>query len=63
MIETYMTVLPVILYGCKTWSLTLTDEYKMGVFKRVVLSRTLKLEDMDVKWGLGKRESYGFHNL
>jgi hypothetical protein len=30
-------ILPVALYGCETWSLTLTGEYKLGVFEKRVL--------------------------
>jgi hypothetical protein len=31
-IKTYRTIiLPVVLYGCETWSRTLTEEYKLRV--------------------------------
>ena len=30
---------PVVLYGCKTWSLTLTDERRLRVFENWVLRR------------------------
>jgi len=33
-------ILPVILYGCETWSLTLREEHRLRVFKnRVLLDR------------------------
>jgi hypothetical protein len=32
-------ILPVILYGCETWSLTLRDEYRLRVFENRVLRR------------------------
>jgi hypothetical protein len=32
-------ILPVVLYGCETWSLTLREEHKMRVFKNRVLRR------------------------
>jgi hypothetical protein len=32
-------ILPVVLYGCETWSLTLREEHKLRVFKNRVLSR------------------------
>jgi len=32
-------VLPVVLYGCETWSLTLWDEKKLRVFENMVLRR------------------------
>jgi hypothetical protein len=31
--------LPVVLYGCETWSLTLREEHKVGVFGNRVLRR------------------------
>jgi hypothetical protein len=32
-------ILPVVLYGCETWSLTLTDEHRLRVFENRVLRR------------------------
>ena len=32
-------ILPVVLYGCETWSLTLRDERKLRVFENMVLRR------------------------
>jgi hypothetical protein len=32
-------MLPLFLYGCETWPLTLKEEYKVGVFGNVVLRR------------------------
>jgi hypothetical protein len=32
-------ILPVVLYGCKAWSLTLRKEYRLRVFENRVLSR------------------------
>jgi hypothetical protein len=31
--------LPVILYGCETWSLTLREEHRLRVFENRVLRR------------------------
>jgi hypothetical protein len=37
-IKIYKTViLPVVLYGCETWSLTLREEHKLRVFENTVL--------------------------
>jgi hypothetical protein len=37
----YKTViLPFVLYGCKTWSLTLREEHRLRVFENRVLRRT-----------------------
>jgi len=30
-------ILPVVLYGCETWSLTLREEYRLRVFENRVL--------------------------
>jgi hypothetical protein len=39
-IKIYRTViLPVVLYGCVTWSLTLREEHRIRVSKNRVLSR------------------------
>jgi hypothetical protein len=32
-------IVPVVLYGCETWSLTLRDERRLGVFGNSVLRR------------------------
>jgi hypothetical protein len=32
-------MLPVVLYGCETWSLTLSEEYRLRVFENRVLRR------------------------
>jgi len=39
-IKIYRTIiLPVVLYGCETWSLTLREERKLMVFENMVLRR------------------------
>jgi hypothetical protein len=39
-IKIYKTIiLPVVLYGCETWSLTLRDEHRLRVFENRVLRR------------------------
>ena len=32
-------ILPVVLYGCETWSLTLREKSKLRVFENMVLRR------------------------
>jgi len=32
-------ILPVVLYGCETWSLTLSEERRLRVFENRVLRR------------------------
>jgi len=39
-IKIYRTIiLPVVLYGCETWSLTLREERKLRLFENMVLRR------------------------
>ena len=39
-IKIYKTIiLPVVLYGCETWSMTLREERKLRVFENMVLRR------------------------
>jgi len=40
MIKIHITImLPVVWYGCETWSLTLREEHKLRVFENRVLRR------------------------
>jgi hypothetical protein len=39
-------ILPVVLYGCKTWSLTLKEERRLRVF----VNRVLKRDEVTGKW-------------
>ena len=42
-IKIYKTIiLPVVLYGCETWSLTLREESRLRVFENRILRRTFK---------------------
>jgi hypothetical protein len=48
-IRIYKTIiLPVVLYGCETWSLTLRVEHKRGVFENRVLRKIFgpKMDEM-----------------
>jgi len=39
-IKIYRTIiLPAVLYGCETWSLTLREEHRLRVFENRVLRR------------------------
>jgi hypothetical protein len=39
-VKIYKTIiLPVVLYGCETWSLTLREEHRLRVFENRVLGR------------------------
>jgi len=34
-----LIILPVVLYGCETWSLTIREEHRLSVFEKRVLRR------------------------
>jgi len=42
-------ILPVVLYGCETWSLTLREENRLRVFEDRVLNRIFGLDREEVK--------------
>ena len=57
-IKIYRTIiLPVVLYGCETWSLTLREEHKLRVFENRVLRRIFGPKRDGVTVGLR-----GLHN-
>jgi len=43
-------ILPVILYGCETWSLTLREERRLRVFQNRVLRRIFGPKRDEVRW-------------
>ena len=45
-------ILPVVLYGCKTWSLTLREERRLRVFENRVLRRVFgpKRDEVTGEW-------------
>ena len=50
-IKIYRTIiLPVVLYGCETWSLTLREERKLRVFANMVLRRIFGPRSVKVTW-------------
>ena len=52
-IKIYRTIiLPVVLYGCETWSLTLREERKLRVFENMVLRRIFgpRRDEVTVEW-------------
>jgi hypothetical protein len=51
--RTYKTIiLPVVLYGCGTWSLTLREEHRLWVFENKVLKRIFgpKRDEVKGRW-------------
>jgi len=52
-IKIYRTIiLPVVLYGCETWSLTLREERRMRVFENRFLRRIFgpKRDEVTGEW-------------
>ena len=52
-IKIYRTIiLPVLLYGCETWSLTLREEQRLRVFENRVLRRVFgpKRDEVTGEW-------------
>jgi hypothetical protein len=52
-------ILPLVLYGCKTWSLTLREERRLRVFENRLLRRIFrrKRDEVTGKWrGLHNEE-------
>jgi hypothetical protein len=63
-VKTYKTIiLPVVLYGCETWSLTLREEHGLSVFENRVLRRILgpKRDEVTGEWR--KLHNEELHNL
>jgi hypothetical protein len=56
--------LPVVLYGCETWSLTLKEECRLRVFENRVLRRIFGPKRVDVsgEWRrLHNKELYALY--
>jgi hypothetical protein len=54
-------ILPFVLYGCETWSLTLREEHRLKVFENRVLRIFGPKRDEDGSWR--KLHNDEFHNL
>jgi len=58
-------ILPVILYGCESWSTTLADEHKLRVFENKILRKIYgpKRDEMTGEWRrLHNDELYGLYD-
>jgi hypothetical protein len=63
-VKIYKTIiLPVVLYECETWSLTLREEHRLGVFEDRVVRRISgpKRDEVTGEWR--KLHSEELHNL
>jgi hypothetical protein len=55
--------LPLALYGCETWSLTLREEHRLRVFENRVLRRIFEPKRDEVTGGWRKLRNEELHNL
>jgi hypothetical protein len=55
--------LPVVLYGCETWSPTLKEEHRLRVFEVKVLRRIFGLKWDEMIGGWRKLHNEELHNL
>jgi hypothetical protein len=56
-------ILPVVLYGCETWSLTLREEHRLRVFENRVLVRIFGPKRDEVTGGWRKLQNEELHGL
>jgi hypothetical protein len=56
-------ILPVVLYGCEIWSLTLREEHRLRVFENRVLRRIFgpKRDEVTGEWR--RLHNEGLYNL
>jgi hypothetical protein len=63
-IEAFKTIiLPVVLYGCETWSLTLREEHRLRVCENRVLRGIFGPKRDEVIGGWRKLHNEELHNL
>jgi hypothetical protein len=56
-------ILPVVLYGCETWSLTLMEEHRLRVFENRVLRRIFGPKRDEVMGEWRKLHSEELHSV
>jgi hypothetical protein len=56
------TFLPVVLYGCEIWSLTLREEHRLRMFEKKVLRRRFRPKKDDVMGGWRKLHNEELHD-
>jgi hypothetical protein len=63
-IRIYKTIIvPVVLYGCKTWFLTLREKHRLRLFENRMLRRIFGLKRDEVLGGWRKLHNEELHNL
>jgi hypothetical protein len=55
--------LPVVLYGCETWSLTLGEEPRLRAFENRVVRRIIGPKRGEISGGLRKLHNEKLHKL
>jgi hypothetical protein len=58
-----VSILPVVLYGCETWSLTLREEHRLRLFENRVLRRIFGPNRDEVTGGWRKLHNEELHGL
>ena len=56
-------MLPVVMYGCETWSLTLREERKLRVFENRFLRRIFGPKRDKLTWEWGKLHNEELNDL
>jgi len=56
-------ILPIVLYGCETWSVTLLEEHRMWVFENRVLRRIFGLKNHMVTAELRRLQNKQLYEL
>jgi hypothetical protein len=58
-------ILPVVLYGCEAWSLTLREERRLKVFENSVLTKVFgpKRDEVTGEWRKLHNELYDLYSL
>jgi hypothetical protein len=63
-VRIYKTIiLPVLFYGCETWSLTLREEHRLRVIENRVLGRIFGPKRVEVTGEWRKLHNEELHNL
>jgi hypothetical protein len=63
-VKIYKTIiLPVVLYGCETWSLTIREEHRLRLFENRVLRRIFGPKRDEVTGERRKLHNEELHNL
>ena len=63
-LKTYRTIIyPVVLYGCVTWSLRLTEKLRSVVSANMVLMRIFESRRDEVKWEWRKLHTEEFNDV